>query len=332
MDVKQKNFLIIITLIALFVWHSLVFALQVSDDKISIIYISDLNLYHTPSQSQGIKHTLEKKFGILIYESQAVFQEIIGYINQKLKPDIVIFGGNNIADEKKDENLWQLFLDMTSELKSKVFVNLGINEIKTYNTDELTYSLSIFGQRAKSLWYSQKIKNYLFINLNSVLLFNNSGLSREQLKWFTSVLSQNKNTTTVIALYHSLLDSEGNIINNSAAKKIIEIISANPQVKLVLSGGEYFNRTHLFKDCLFVNVPSPVVYPCSFKIVELFPGSIKIRTINIPLKGIVNKALKSAKEAEYFKTKASPNDVKSYLLGKSQDLQFDYVFSDLKNR
>ena len=262
-----------------------------------------------------------------MYESQAIFQEVIKQINEKLNPDLVIFGGNNIALGRKNENLWMLFLDMLDELKSEVFVNLGINEFKIYNTDELVHSLSVFGRRTNNLWYSQKVKNYLIIGLDSVSIFNNPKLSGEQLKWFASVLSQNENTITVVTLYHSLLDSEGNIISNPVAKKIIEIIGANPQIKLALFGGEYFNRVHLLKGCLFVTAPSPVVYPCAFKVIKFLPGRIKIKTINIPLKGVVNKALKSAQEAELFKTKYSQNDIKSYLLGKNQDLQFDYVFS-----
>ena len=332
MDIKQKIFSIIITLNCLFGWNLSAVASPINNDNVNIVYISDLNLYHTPSQNQGENHVLEKKFGILVYESQAVFQELIRYINQKLKPDVVIFGGNNITDGKKNENLWQLFLDMVSELKCEVFVNLGVNELKLYNMDELIHSLNIFGHRTKSSWYSRKIKNYLFIGLDSVSLFNNPKLSKEQLKWFTSTLSQNKNTITVVTLYHSLLDSEGNIINNPVAKKLTEIISVNPQVKLVIFRGEYFNRVHLFKDCLFVNAPSPVVYPCSFKVIELLPDRIKIKTVNIPLKGVIKKAFKSAQGAEYFKVKISPKDVKSYLSGKGQDLQFDYLFYDLKDR
>jgi hypothetical protein len=174
--IKQKIFSIIITLICLFGGY-LPLALSLvsnNSNKVSIVYISDLNLYHTPAQNQSEKHILEKQFGILVYESQAVLQEIIRYINQKLNPDVVIFGGNNIALGKKNENLWQLFLGIISELKGDVFINLGINEIEIYNTDELIHSLNIFGHRINNLWYSQKIKNYLFIGLDSVSLFNNS--------------------------------------------------------------------------------------------------------------------------------------------------------------
>ena len=328
MNIKQKIFLIIFTFISLLGCVLSASSFNDSKDKITVIYISDLNLFHTPFQNQVEKSVLEKKFGILVYESQAVFQEVIKRINETLNPDLVIFGGNNIALGRKNENLWMLFLDMVNELKSEVFINLGINELKIYNTDELVRSLSLFGRRTNNLWYSQKIKKYLIVCLDSVSIFNNPKLSGEQLKWFASVLSQNKNTITIVALYHSLLDSEGNIISNPVAKKIIKMIDANPQIKLVLFGGEYFNRIHLRKGCLFVNAPSPVVYPCAFKMIELLPGRIKINTINISLKGIVKKALKSAQEAESFKEKVSRNNVKSYLSGKNQDLQFDYVFSE----
>ena len=332
MTIKQKIFFIIITSIYLFGQNLPRSASYVSDDKISIVYISDLNLYNTPSQNQLEKHMLEKRFGVLVYESQAIFQEIIKYINQKLDPEIVIFGGNNISDLRKDENLWTLFLDMVSEIKGDIFMNLGTNEIKAYNTDELLQSLKTFDSQRNTLWHLRKIKNYLFIGLDSVSLFDNPKLSKEQLQWFLSTLSQNQNVVTVVSLHYPLLGSEGEIINNSVVKRITEIISVNPQIKLVLSGGGYFNRVHLLNGCVFVNAPSPVVYPCSFKVIELLPGRIKIKTVNILLKGIIKKALKSAQDAEVFKAKLPLNQIKSYLLGKNQDLQFNYSFSDLKNR
>jgi len=73
----------------------------------------------------------------------------------------------------------------------------------------------------------------------------------------------------------------------------------------------------------------------SFKLIELFPDSLQIKTVDIPLKGVINKAFKAAQESEYFRDKASSNDVKSSLLGKNQDLRFNYDFvktPDLKDR
>ena len=217
---------------------------------------------------------------------------------------------------------------MTSEVKGKILVNLGINEIKTYNTDELINSLRVLDRKGNTPWYFEKIKSYLFVGLDSVSLFNNPKISKEQLNWFESVLLKNKNIPTVVTLYHPLLDANGKLLNIPIAKKMVGIIKTNPQIKLVLFGGQYFNRTYLLNGCLFVSAPSPVVYPCSFKYIELLPKIIRIKTVNIPLKGIVNKALKSVESADAFKTQIPLKDLKSYLSGSKQDLQFDYVFRD----
>lgn len=326
MTLKLKIIFTIITLICLLGPASSVLASHINDNAIKVVYITDLNLFHTPSQTQINKSNLENQFGILLYESQAVFQELVKNINQKISPDIVIFGGNNIALEQTDNNLWQLFLDIVSEIKSDVFVNLGANELKTFNSDELVTSLSSFDGDRKVTWHSKKIKNFLFIGLDSVSLMNNAKMSSKQINWLTNILAKNKKTLTVITLYDPLLKEDGSIINNKIVKKITSIIAKNPQIKLVVFGGTYRNRSKIINNCLYLAASSPVVYPCSFKSIELIPGKIKVRTLTIPLKGVVKKALKSAEDAECFKSKVGSGAIKSYLSGNRSDREYDYVF------
>lgn len=323
---KLKTIFTIITLICLLGSAFTVFASHINDNVVKVVYIADLNLSHTPLQTQNSKSNLEKQFGILLYESQAVFQELIKNINQKLSPDIVIFGGNNIAFNETDNNYWQLFLDMISEIKSDIFVNLGVNELKTLNSDELVSSLASFESDRKVTWHSKKIKDFLFVGLDSVSLMNNAKRASKQINWLIDILAKNKKTLTIITLYDPLLKDDGTIVNNKSAKKIANIIAKNHQIKLVIFGGRYFNRCKIINDCLYLAIPSPVVYPCSFKSIEIAKGKIKVRTLTIPLKGVVKKALKSAEDAEYFKSKGNLGAIKSYLSGKLSDREYDYVF------
>ena len=119
MSIKQKIFLIIFTFISLLDCALSVSSFNESKDKITVIYISDLNLFHTPFQNQIEKSALEKKFGILVYESQAVFQELIRDINQKLNPDIVIFGEIISLLEKKMKTYGCFFWIWLVNLKVK---------------------------------------------------------------------------------------------------------------------------------------------------------------------------------------------------------------------
>ncbi len=308
------------------------FAQDNLSNGLKFIYISDLNLYPTPSITQSRKHDSEKSRGLLIYESQAIFQEIIRYINQKIDCDAVIFGGNNIYSPLKKitqkENVWQLFLDMASEIKSTVLIVLGDNELKTCNIDELIHGISLYNPSAKTSWWTYELKDCLFIGLDSSSLFNNKKESEVQLNWLSEVLLKNKQKNTLIFLHKSLIDPEGNLIDNQNAKKIFDIIKAHNQVKFIGSGNELINRAKLVDSIIYVISPSPSAFPCSFKYVEINNSKIKIRTIKLPLKGIIKKAEQYLVESDYAIKlfPSSPKLVKQYVSGDSTDTDLEISY------
>lgn len=342
MSLKLKTVFIIIGILYLFfVGHINAFLCKENTGNLKLVYITDLNLYPTPSVSQREKHAVEKEDGLLIYESQAIFQEIVKNINQKLNPDLIVFGGNNISNAAKDNDVWNLFLDMTSELKANVLVVLGKNEIETQKEEELIHSLSSLGLNINNLknnWWFYKFRGYLFLGLNSELFFNNEQLAVAELSWLHNILDKNKELKTIIFMHRTLLSPSGDIIENKHANKFFKILEEYPQVILMFGGGKYLNRIKLINKSVYVISSSPTVYPCSFKYIELTLEKLKIKTINISLKGVIKKAeeslIASNRAMTLFEDSAKDyvKVLKKYVLGDSLDSNFEILYSDLSNR
>lgn len=332
---KVKLVFIIITLLFGFFYLNNAYTFYTKgDNSLKFVYISDLNLYPTPFESQKEKHILEKQFGLLIYESQAVFQDIIRFLNEKLDLDLVVFGGNNISDASCNYNIWNLFQDMASEIKPKVLVVSGRNEINSQNQSELIKGLNFLGLNTKNIWWSYKAKNHLLIGLDSGLFIRDSFLSEGQILWLENLLSKNKNTKTVIFVHQSLLTQDGKEKENKYEKEIIKVIKSNPQVVLVFSGGENLNRIRLIGTTAYVINSSPIAYPCTFKLIELSREKLKIKTLKIPLKGVIKQAEKCLIESEKFRL-LFPNSSKSiikHVLGGKSDSNFELFYESLSNR
>lgn len=279
-----------------------------NENKKIIIYITDLNLYPTPLTKPIIKNLSEKKNGLLIYESQTIFQEIIRFINQKYNYNLVIFGGNNIADVSvaEKENLWNLFLDMVSEIKSDYFTAYGKNDLKNKNN--------------KYRW-QYLIDDVLLIGLDDSLFFDSNELAiSAELNWLKNLLLKNKNKNTIIFSHKFITNS-----------KFLNVIKENPQIKILFSGNELLNKINREEGLLFVSSASPTAFPCNFKVIEISNEKIEIKTINVPLKGIIKKAEESLITSDIAKElfPANLKQIKPYVTGAYEDLN---CVIDLKNR
>lgn len=305
-----------------------------------LVFLSDSNLYPTPVSTIRTKSYYEKKNGLLVYESQAILQELIRYINQKLSPDYVIFGGNNILDvtDKQFSNfsntnphdLWHLFLDMISEIKSDYFFVFGSNETKLNDAGELIRSLNNINIPSTETWWYKKIedKKIMFVGLDSSLFSFSPSLSAKQIKWLNAVLSNNKDFITIISMHDSLVDPEGKVLNNKYSSQVFKFVKENPQVKLVLSGGLHLNRIRKANSSFLVVSSSSISYPCTFKVVDISSSGLTIKTVKIPLKGVLKKSEKSLIDSEFSINALFPSSkaVLDYLLGSKSDNDLDVVF------
>ena len=319
---KIKIFFVLIFIFAF--CHYYTFSFGKDNDTLKIAYITDLNLYPTPVINKAEKSYKESRAGLLIYESQSIFQEIVKCLNQKLNPDVVVFGGNNISPPD-----WQLFFDMISEIKASICFVVGSNEIKLYKYNDFLKSLKVYELDSNHTWWAKTIDNYLLIGLNSFYLFSGDiNLSKEQSKWLKAILSANKDKATVVFLHEPVIDHNGMFVDNKNITQLLEIIRLHPQVKLVVSGNENINRKFIVGGTVYVLASSPIAYPCTFKYIEISDSSIRFEAINIPLKGIVKKAEQSLIYSQWAKTlfPGSIKSIKKHVLGQKTDNDFVVVF------
>ena len=338
MPIKIKTVFIIIVFFILILGTFLYAYSHEEDNKLTLAYISDLNLAPTPFVSQRVKHKLEKENGLLIYESQAVFQDIVKYLNEKIEPDLIIFGGNNISistdEHDSGESLWNLFLDMAGEIKAVYLIVLGQNEIKSQSRAGLSQMLKSFGQEVHNTWWSYKFNEYLILGLDGEVFFANEKLSKPQLKWLDDALTKNKSLKTLIFVHKPLIKPDCEMIENKQIAELFKIINKNPQVVLLASGNEYLNRIKTIKNLVYVLSPSPIAYPCSFKIIEITSKTLKISTVNIALKGVIKKAERFLIESDRAKLlfPSSIKSIKPHVMGKRSDRALQIDFADLSNR
>lgn len=304
-----------------------------------IVYITDLNLYPTPLTSKKEKHILEKGIGLLIYESQAIFLDLIRYLNKNEKPDIVVFGGDNISgfSEKYgdiEQDVWQLFLDMISELKAVVLSVFGKNELNTLSKKELVRTINRFGIGTSDLWWSYKLDNTLLIGLNSELFFTSGDETEKQIIWFKNKLNENKNSVIIVFMHKSLIDLNGNVIKNQNVGAFINILKTRQEMVLVVSGDGYLNRIKKVDNVYYILSPSIIAYPCNYKIFKVDSNSIEIKTKQIPLKGIIKKAEKSLEDSDFAASfyLNSHKPVRKHVLGEYSDNNMMFHFKDLSHR
>lgn len=311
-------------------------ALTKHDNSLKIVYITDLNLYPTPSVRNTEKSLLEKKIGLLLYESQAIFQEIIRDLNQKINPAVVVFGGDNIFVPDKYtkiseiESLWQLFFDMASEIRAHVLFLIGTHEINLLKYNEFLKLLRTYEIDSKTTWWSKTINNTLLVGLNSFYIFSNdSYMAGEQFKWLRGVLKSGNKKVVIIFLHSPVIDSSGRFItNNKNVKELLEIIRLNNNIKLVISGSKYLNRKFIYGGTVYILASSAIAYPCSFKYLEIYDSKINFKTISVPLKGVVKKAEQSIVESENTHLLFPDNvkSIKKHVLGGNADNNFEIAF------
>lgn len=305
-------------------------------DKTRFVYLSDLNLLPTPDSNIRTKSIPEKAKGLLVHESQAVLQDLISYINLKINPDFVFFGGNNVADytliskNNNSDDPLQLFLDMASQLKPLFFIVIGDNEYKQYNSSDLVRAIKSCSVDSSETWWSYKVldKNLIFVGLNSSILRSNDTEAIKQHKWLAKLLATNKNKVVVLFMHDSLVDINGKVSTNKNSLKLYRLIKQSLNVKLVVSGNCSASRLKLAGHTLFVLSTSPISYPGTFRSFEISDHYVTVSSVKIPLKGIIKKSEKYLIESDWAKTLPgfSPKAIKTYVEGSRVDNSYTHTF------
>jgi len=226
------------------------------DESFSFISMTDIHLQHENNEIQ-------------------LFRKAIVSAN-KLKPDFVITGGDNIRDAlaqswDRSDSLYRLFSSMILELDMPVYTSLGNHDVfGLYKSSDISpghpeYGKKMYENRLANRYYSFDFKNWHFIVLDGIGITDDRqyiGLVDSlQISWFKSELEkQGREKPIAIIIHIPLLSVERLVLVGfeegipgtclvTNARDIIEIMKPY-NVKLVLQGHSHFledinyNGTH----------------------------------------------------------------------------------------
>lgn len=264
-------------------------------DPFSFVYICDSHLSVREPDS-GYK---------LLQESQLFLQETIKAVNL-LKPDFVIFGGDQVELIGANESNWQLFVDLVQSLNSPWSFVLGEQDVsgKTPPDKMRTFGPDWKGQGLGNntpYWSMNPVPGIHFIGLDSSLPNSNTGyISKEQIAWLKSDLAANQSSFTTIFCHHPLLPpspydggppwDEFTMANGADVR---EIIGVNKDVRLVVNGHLYLNKVQLEQNVYHVSCAGLAVYPCQYKLFKITPEAIMVQSFTVNFPALVKKAYKS---------------------------------------
>ncbi len=227
-----------------------------ADDSFSFVFMTDIHLYNGKN---AIKW----------------FHRVIDDVN-KLNPDFVLTGGDNIADAlsqnwEKADTLYRLYNSMIKEFNMPVYNTLGnhdvfgLYKVSGVSPDDPEYGKGMYQKREGSLYYSFDYKNWHFIVLDGVGLTDDRqfiGLvDSTQIEWLKADLEKvGKKRPVVISIHIPLItvgqvlvamerDELSSLSVVANARSVVKILEQY-NVKLVLQGHShtledvYYNGIH----------------------------------------------------------------------------------------
>ena len=241
----------------------------------------------------------------LLQESQLFLQDTIKSINA-LKPDFVIFGGDQVETVGKNEANWQLFIDLVHSLNAPWTFVLGEQDVSGKNpVDKMkTFGLDFKGRGITGnapWWSTDPMPDVHLIGLDSSQPNTATGdLSAPQLEWLKKDLAANKGKFTIVACHHPLLPPapydggppwDDYVIPNGSDAR--EIIGGTSDVRMVLSGHLYMNKVQVERDVYHVSCAGLDIYPCQYKYFKVTKDAITMESFQAPLPALVKRGQKA---------------------------------------
>ena len=258
----------------------------------SFIYITDTHLVNGQPDN-GYK---------MLQESQLFLQEIVKGVNA-LKPDFVIFGGDQVETVGNNETNWQFFLDIMQSLHCPWYFVLGeqdvsgklpVDKMKQFGPDFKGRGIKV----DTPYWSADPMPNVHLIGLDTSKANANMGeLSEQQLEWLKLDLEANRGKFTMLVTHHPLLPPppydggppwDEYILENGA--DVREILGKFSDVRLVMSGHLYMNKAQVERDVFHVSCAGLDVFPCQYKYFRVTKDSIVMESFDVPLPKLVKKA------------------------------------------
>lgn len=291
--VSRRSFLFSLTSIVLFGLPRKAEALVDQFEPFSFAVVSDTHL------ATGMPDSYK-----LLQESQLFLQDCIKTLNA-LKPNFVMFLGDQVETPGKEDANWQLFLDVVQALGCPWYFVLGeqdvsgtsyIDKMRMYGPDWKGKGI----EGNKPYWSYDPMSGIHIVGLDTSSPNTQQGeVSNAQLAWLKNDLSENKHKFTILFSHHPILPPSpfdggppwDEYIAPDGAQ-VREIIGTSPYVRLAISGHVHVSKIQKEKDIWYVSCPSLDVYPCAFRIFHVTPEQISVQTYQVNYPQLVKKAEK----------------------------------------
>jgi 3',5'-cyclic-AMP phosphodiesterase len=259
----------------------------------SFAFVSDIHLTH------GVPDTF-----VLTNESQLFFQDVVSKLNQQ-KLDFVLFGGDQVHGPGKDDENWQLFLDIAQGLNAPWSFVLGeydvtggdgpVNKMRTFGPDWRGCGI----ETDNPYWSMSPLPGVHVVGLDTSHPDTTTGhIDAKQLAWLRDDLQKNSDKFTIVTSHHPILTpspfatSQVQLMDYLLpnAEEVREVITSVGNVGMSLSAHLYVNQLARAGKTWFVSNPGLVTYPCAYKIFHVTPETINMQTVQVSYPALIKKA------------------------------------------
>ncbi|MBX9689765.1 MAG: metallophosphoesterase [Candidatus Obscuribacterales bacterium] len=289
----------------------------------SFVYLCDTHL------ASGIPDNGFK----MVQESQLFLQEVIKGINA-LKPDFVIFGGDQVETVGANDANWQFFIDLVQQLNCPWYFVLGEQDVsgKTPVDKMKEFGPDFKGRGStdnNSYWSADPVSNVHLIGLDSSKANTSTGeISDEQIDWLKKDLQSNRGKFTIVISHHPVLPPapydggppfDDYILPNGS--DVREVLGTSSDVRLVLSGHLYMNKVQIERDIYHISSAGLDIYPCQYKYFRVTKDSIVMESFEAPFPALVKKAKKALLESSFASkiNRKDPNSILELCEGAAED-------------
>ncbi len=231
-------------------------------DSFSFVFITDIHLDYN-------ENTLQ------------YFNKAVNTIN-KLEPDFIITGGDNIKDatqpnESYADSLFNLYLSQIKRFKMPVYTGIGNHECFGINNTNISpenpfYGKKMYESKIGERYYSFNYKDWKFFMIDDIKITDTGHkyigyVDDEQMEWLKNELAATDSITPIVICSHipfissmkkfELGSLSGNPDNDGVSNSIEFFkLFANHNLKLLLQGHFHFFEVLYANDIYYITGPS----------------------------------------------------------------------------
>ena len=264
-----------IMVIVLYIFASSVSAKD--QPQFTIVHLTDIHYTSTPPKTSSLSwkyhihilgYKLHKKN---LAECSRILRNTIQYINEKIKPDLVVITGD-IVNRGDDKEGMRQAKDMFDKLNCPYYPVIGDHDLNKGPDRKRNYK-EVFGE----INYSLDYKGWHLIMLG-VYPDDNA------LTWLKNELDENIDKPAILCMHRMLVASwlmkklsrryYCPEIISPVADQIIDILNNHGRVKAVLSGHSHTNYQVKKNKISYISTPSLMEPPYQFKVIKVYQDRI----------------------------------------------------------